>query len=383
LHRGTWAHDDSRETGFLQLTVTKRRLLIVSAGSDPSAGGVERFTAQIDRALAGAGWFISVVAPSSDPSRAAHRLGVAPLVSARLAAHAVKELPTPDVILSNGTLGAFLGPTARIHVYHGTMVGHSRSGDLGLPLRERARRIVGAGLAEALAGRRAVRVAVSESASDEVERYYRLKVHRVITNGVDVDLFAPRDRGEARRRLGLRDDTRYALFVGRAEMRKGTDLLVPACRTAGWELLLAGAEFDGGRGLGVLQPEALAWAYAAADAVLFPTRYEACSFVVLEALASGIPLVTTEVGWMRTFLRSVPEYRQLIVQPSAPDIAAKLRAVGSIPQALTTQARNWIAANSNVDRFSEQWVDLVERVASGKSTPNGGALLGGKSRLPR
>jgi UDP-glucose:(heptosyl)LPS alpha-1,3-glucosyltransferase len=36
--------------------------------------------------------------------------------------------------------------------------------------------------------------------------------------------------------------------------------------------------------------------YAAADALVHPTRWDACSLVVLEALASGLPIVTTRVN---------------------------------------------------------------------------------------
>ena len=114
----------------------------------------------------------------------------------------------------------------------------------------------------------------------------------------------------------------------------------------------------------MLDPGVLAWAYSAADAVLFPTRYEGCSFVVLEALASGVPLVTTEVGWTKTFLRSVPDYRRLIVRPSVAEVAAGLSRAESVPQVLTAAARDWIVANTNLSQFSKSWVDLAERVAS-------------------
>ena len=90
----------------------------------------------------------------------------------------------------------------------------------------------------------------------------------------------------------------------------------PAPRAAGWELLHAGAPaLDGARHLGLLEPEQLADAYAAANCLLFPTRYEACSYVLLEALASGTPAVTTRVGWTRTLLRELPAYEALCVRP--------------------------------------------------------------------
>jgi glycosyltransferase involved in cell wall biosynthesis len=280
-------------------------------------------------------------------------------------------MPRPDLIVSNRELGGFLGRLPRIHVYHGTMVGHTLGSAGGLPRRERARRIVGFGAAELLAGLGAVRVGVSESTAEEVHRYYRLDTHRVIPNAVDLDLFKPRDRMQSRRELGLPDGGRYALFVGRADRTKGADVLAPACRAAGWELLVAGCTLDGATSLGVLQPDRLAFAYTAADAVVFPTHYEACSFVVLEALASGTSLVTTEVGWMRTFLRNMPEYRRLTVAPTALDTARGLRAAETIDPGLTVRAREWIERHCALEDFADAWGRLADEVASGSRVRRG------------
>jgi len=338
-----------------------KRVAILSAGGDSSKGGVERFTSLLETVLGEAGWQCSVISPTEWPSRTLFRVGAGPLYLARSAARGIPRTRPPDLVISNGTLGAFVKNAPRIHVYHGTMVAHTLRGDKRLPLRERARRVFGQGLAEALAGRGAVRVAVSETAAAEVARYYRLRVHEVIPNGVDTRLFAPRDRAKARERFGLRDETNYALFVGRAETRKGADLLRPTCERAGWELLIAGAEIEGSQSLGVLTHEELADAYTAADAVLFPTRYEACSFVILEALACGAPVITTEVGWTRTLLEHVPEYRALIVRPSVDSLVAGLRAATTVDRSVVASAREWVVANNDLETFAERWRELAER----------------------
>ncbi|MGI8594284.1 MAG: glycosyltransferase, partial [Solirubrobacteraceae bacterium] len=105
-------------------------------------------------------------------------------------------------------------------------------------------------------------------------------------------------------------------------------------------------------------------AYAAADVVLFPTRYEGCSFVVLEALAAGTPLVTTAVGWMPEFLRAMPDYRQLVVAPDVEDVAARLRTLDlSELDRLTAGAREWIVAHNSLVVFDRAWGELVDRVA--------------------
>lgn len=341
--------------------MTGRRVAIVNGGG---GGGVERFSALLARALERKGWKAQIVSPSQEPSRWIPRLGGGALQTARRLAREMDRI-APDLVVTNGPLGALHARSRpRIHVYHGTMVGHTLA-DVGTPLRQRARALIGDSAAEALSARGAARVAVSEAAAREVERWFRVRVDAVIPNGVDVDCYRPRDRGAARAALGLEPDSRQALFVGRIEGRKGGDLLLPAASAAGWDLMVAGPEaVAGARHLGSLEADRLAIAYSAADCVLFPTRYEGCSLVVLEALASGTPLVTTAVGWMPDFLREVPDYRRLVVAPEVRDIAARLRTLnlGEL-DGLTAAAREWIVANNSLAVFDRTWGELVERVA--------------------
>jgi glycosyltransferase involved in cell wall biosynthesis len=243
------------------------------------------------------------------------------------------------------------------------MIGGTKAQADSLPGRERVRRTLSGGMTEALAGRAVTRlVCVSEAVAEEVHRYYRLRCDVVIPNGIDTDIFAPREMKGARERMDLPRDGRYALFVGRLEHGKGNDLLVEATRRAGYELLVAGPNgAPGTRHLGILAPEALADAYAASDCVLFPSRYEACSLVVLEALACGRPLLTTRVGWMKTFLRAVPQYETLCVEPNVEDISARLRALEGIDSApLVARARAFVLENNSLERWSAHWKDLLE-----------------------
>ncbi len=73
--------------------------------------------------------------------------------------------------------------------------------------------------------------------------------------------------------------------------------------------------------------------------MLFPTRYEACSYVVLEALASGVPLVTTTAGWMGEFLAGCPAYAPLIVTPDVPSVASTLSRLNRLPLDAALQGR--------------------------------------------
>jgi glycosyltransferase involved in cell wall biosynthesis len=115
----------------------------------------------------------------------------------------------------------------------------------------------------------------------------------------------------------------------------------------------------------VLAPEQLANAYAAADCVLFPTRYEACSYVILEALACGTPVVTTRVGWTNTLLKQLPRYEELCVRPEVSDIAARLRWVaGTDTHELMSEVRSFVCENNSLARFRSDWLETIEQVTA-------------------
>ncbi|HZJ69898.1 MAG TPA: glycosyltransferase family 4 protein, partial [Planctomycetota bacterium] len=139
---------------------------------------------------------------------------------------------------------------------------------------------------------------------------------RVIHNGVDLRRFHPSRRaGEGtalRASLGWDPEHVVLLFLGRGFGRKGLDRLLEAFAQIAGErpqarLLVVGRDrgqpayerqaarlglgervrFLGERG----DPEAC---YAAADLYVLPARYDAFAFSVLEALATGLPVVTTD-----------------------------------------------------------------------------------------
>jgi len=339
------------------------------------AGGVERFCRLVGEALEGEGWRVSIVGPTRQPSLWEFRLGGSPLVWSTSAGRAVKQADrNPDLIVGNGFLGLGApGGVPRIQVFHGTSVAETLASAPGLPRREVVRRLASYWSLEALTCRAGSLVVVSETAAEETRRYYRRRPAAVIPNGVDTAVFSPRDRATARESLGLEPSGSYALFVGRLEYRKGADLLAAACREAGFELAIAGSKgLPGARHLGVLDPAGLADAYAAADCVLFPTRYEACSYVILEALACATPVLTTRVGWMRTFLRAVPEYDVLCVEPDPAAVAAGLRRLREVEtEPLTVRAREWVLEHNSLERFRTAWLSVIDDVVTGRATSGG------------
>ncbi len=278
-----------------------------------------------------------------------------------------------DLVVTNGIFGWGFPPSIRrIHVFHGTLAemaradaaGLTRADRLaaGLPWRELFRRRWGGGLAESLAARSATVVCVSESTAEEARRYYCVRADAVVPNGIDLSVFTPRPRAGARARFDLPQADRLALFAGRLNASKGGGLLPAACERAGYRLVVAGpTRALGGIYLGPLSADDLAVAYAAADCVLLPSLYEACSYVLLEALACGVPVLTTRVGSVPSLLRTVPEYEKLCVEAREDDVAAKLHQIGDVETALIVKrARAWVTKNHSLERYAARWNALLD-----------------------
>jgi UDP-glucose:(heptosyl)LPS alpha-1,3-glucosyltransferase len=157
-------------------------------------------------------------------------------------------------------------------------------------------------------------VAISRRGAEEIAKLYGIPAERltVIYNGVDLDRYHPdnreRHRAGARREANLPPDAWVALFAGSGFERKGLMTAVEALARlddARVRLVVLGKGDSRpyqamAERLGIAarvtwlgpRPDIERW-YAAADALAMPTRYEPFGNVHLEALASGLPVVTT------------------------------------------------------------------------------------------
>jgi UDP-glucose:(heptosyl)LPS alpha-1,3-glucosyltransferase len=129
----------------------------------------------------------------------------------------------------------------------------------------------------------------------------------VIYNGVDLERFHPKNRGrfrqDIRRQYNIGDSEFVALFVGSGFERKGVRYLLEAAELLDQPVTVMivgkGAEEKfrhitrRQRAIFCGPQKQIERYYAAADAFVFPTIYEPFGNVHLEALASGLPVITT------------------------------------------------------------------------------------------
>jgi D-inositol-3-phosphate glycosyltransferase len=157
----------------------------------------------------------------------------------------------------------------------------------------------------------------------ELKRFYNGEPQKisVVPCGVNLDLFRPVDKTDARKRLGFREEEKIILYVGRFAAIKGIDRLLKAMTHLGdlqdLKLVIIGGDGSGAPEsiefqrlsskldinnkiffAGRLEQEELPQYYSAADLLALPSYHESFGLVALEALACGTPVIATEVGAM-------------------------------------------------------------------------------------
>jgi len=170
-------------------------------------------------------------------------------------------------------------------------------------------------------------LALSTQAAKDFQHFHGVPPEyiRIVHNGVDIERFHPanrsRWRSQLRRQFGLDEETMLVLIVAHNFRLKGVPTVQEAvCRLAARgrrvQLWVVGGRRQGashgGNGraesqgpIRFLGPvEDTVPYYAAADLYVHPTLYDTFSLVVLEAMASGLPVITSRFNGVQELLHS-------------------------------------------------------------------------------
>ena len=319
------------------------RVLFCTDTYAPQVNGVSVVTALSVKGLAARGWRCEVVAPSyprsarvGDLLRSGLEGRVVPVPSLPLPGYHEIRLAAPAYRIVADAIDRFRPDI--VHCQTEFMIGRLgqiAAGRRGIPLvssyhtdfsryasaygAARLGPIVTAHLARF--HRRSCRVFTPSSASAADLHAMGVPAVEVWGRGVDARRFSPLLRGpEVRERLGFGSRFTF-LYVGRFAPEKNVELVLEAYRRASamvpqgvMRLVLAGTgpreaalrrmAREGVTFLGHLDREReLPELYANADAFVFASTTETLGLVVLEAMASGIPVVAAPAGGVRDHLR--------------------------------------------------------------------------------
>ena len=195
---------------------------------------------------------------------------------------------------------------------------------------------------------------------------------RAVLNGCDTTIFHPRDRAQARAALNLSPEEEVIVYVGRLDMAKGLGELVAAvanlhnrrprthCYIVGdgpaRQQITDAIATHGAADRITLMPscatQGVADWMAASNLMTLPSYREGCPNVIIEALASGRPVVATNVGGIPELMDDADG--RLVPARDAVALEAALDQVLSL---------HWDAAAISA-RHSRGWSDVSDEVES-------------------
>jgi UDP-glucose:(heptosyl)LPS alpha-1,3-glucosyltransferase len=231
-------------------------------------------------------------------------------------------------------------------------------------------------------------IAISQRVRTQMLEHYRIPEERivVIPNGVDTVRFSPANRSihrdAMRREFGIASDELVAILPAHEFRRKGLAVLIESMgRLGGGLRLVVVGRDDPGPFLPSIRSHGLEerirfvgdspaierW-YAAADMMLLPTLFEAFGLVITEAMASGLPVVTSRDAGAAELIADEEEGLLLDDPTDAEEVARAIRRLQDDPglrERIGAAARRRAAFHS-WDRIAAMTLELYETVAREK-----------------
>lgn len=201
----------------------------------------------------------------------------------------------------------------------------------------------------------------------------------VIPCGVNLNLFRPMDKRLCLQNLKLKEDKKYILYVGRLEPLKGIEQLLDALpiikNKFPFEILIIGGGDsddtyldylkqivnklrleDYVKFIGSISQDLLPYYYNAADICIVPSYYESFCLVILEAVACGTFLISTDTGIARSIIRN--RYNGLIINDN--DRKTIAQAIMESLQLNTTKDNQFL--NDSIKTYS--WTQVAIKLQS-------------------
>ena len=203
-----------------------------------------------------------------------------------------------------------------------------------------------------------------------------------LRNGVDLTLFHPAGRDEARAALGLASGRFTLASVGHLIERKGHELVIGAlAELPDVDLLIAGTGPEEGalrrlaeslgvtsrvRFLGALPQARLREVYAGVDALVLASSREGWANVLLEAMACGTPVAASNV-WGTPEVVASPEAGELMPERTASGVADAVRRLRASPRDRAATRR--YAERFSWDATTQGQLDLFHRILTARRSP--------------
>ncbi|PKM51010.1 MAG: hypothetical protein CVV02_08740 [Firmicutes bacterium HGW-Firmicutes-7] len=220
----------------------------------------------------------------------------------------------------------------------------------------------------------AISIGVSSSVKNELKSLYYNLDAIAIQNGIDTELFKKLDAKICKKKYGLKEEDFIISFTGRLEYRKGNDILAQLSHKAYKEdpsikFLFATDQktndfADNVIFLEHVNYEEMPYVYCASDLFIMPTRYEGCSYSIIEAMSCNTPILISSVGHGSDISRfgalknvvldeiNCDVYWEKIIELK--NNKGQLKEIGD-------DAKKYVDANNTLEIFGKAYLDLIKK----------------------
>lgn len=327
------------------------RIAILTATKE-KIGGVETFTHMLQGIFTDAGHHVEILTPDGcipKKKTLSLRLFGLPHLNAKLHKKTIHEY---DLVLANGEFGWGIQHPKMAVIFHGCFYGVAKHLAPYLNRRDLLR-LKKESWIQKKGTRNKTVVTVSDFTKNLLEEQ-GISVQQVIPNAVDIDRFKP-NTADSSRYLCVANQYGEVGYYGKGMdvleelARKGIPVdCVSNCTTAGhihW--------------LPRIPQDQIHTLYPKYKALIFPSRYEANAIVPLEAMACGIPVIISPVGYANEIKKELPE---CVVNDWNPkSYFERLKVINDDYASISKRCRAF-AEKHSLKQFKKNWLSFIDQL---------------------
>ncbi len=324
--------------------------ILIVTPSKNSFGGVSTMDNILESCLISLGHSVDFLTADGEKKKSIGRkiFGL-PWITAKRFRNLGKEY---DLVICNGEYGLFINHPRCIALFHGSYHGLRKGLGKYFPLKSR---VVNRwfSFVQRLAAHKKYVVTVSAGNAEVLNEQGILNA-KVIDNPVDLSLYVPQ----------IATTNGKVLFVGANNYYpKGIDILEQiAERGIEIDMVSNSCTSPTLNYLGERSPKELSMLLPQYELLLLPSRFEASGLVLLEAMASGVPVLTSKVGSAFELEKEFPELVFDIRDCSIDQIVSKINDIVKRRDELSPRVRQYVENKHSLDLYKMEWKKYLENI---------------------
>lgn len=257
-----------------------------------------------------------------------------------------------DLVICNGEFSFGINHEKCINFFHGTSYGYYQHLKKALTLKQKIS-LLRFDFLQRLGSRKKYIVTVSNFTKEILESR-GIAVNRVINNSVNTEQFKPTDSEKEGDLLAVGS----LAYKGYA---KGFDIIEKINRKKHDVTCITNSEpYKNANWIQFVPNSEMPEIYNRYKILLFPSRFEACQMVPLEAMACGLPVVVSNVGIGNEIKELLPDF--VCDELSEESYINKINKINTDYHKYSYAARKLVMEKFNFNDFKAEWLGLVKEI---------------------